>query len=203
MKKNIKWIILAILVIVFAFITYAVVTGKSADFDMNVYKAVTRVTNPALDKIFKVITFFGSVIGIVVFVVAVLIFMKDKKKALWIAGGTAGATILNNIVKFIVRRGRPAEPLFRILVIEKSYSFPSGHTMGSVGFYGMIMFFILRSNLEKSKKIIYSTLLILLVLAVMISRLYLGAHFATDVIGGAVAASAFLIVFTHFIKRKN
>jgi membrane-associated phospholipid phosphatase len=37
----------------------------------------------------------------------------------------------------------------------------------------------------------------------MISRLYLGAHFATDVIGGAVAASAFLIVFTHFIKRKN
>ena len=203
MKKNIKWIILAILVIVFAFITYAVVTGKSADFDMNVYKAVTRVTNPALDKIFKVITFFGSVIGIVVFVVAVLIFMKDKKKALWIAGGTAGATILNNIVKFIVRRGRPAEPLFRILVIEKSYSFPSGHTMGSVGFYGMIMFFILRSNLEKSKKIIYSTLLTLLVLAVMISRLYLGAHFATDVIGGAVAASAFLIVFTHFVKRKN
>ena len=75
--------------------------------------------------------------------------------------------------------------------------------MGSVGFYGMLIFFIWRSNLEKSKKIIFTTLLTLLILAVMVSRIYLGAHFASDVVAGAIVASAFLIVFTHFIKRKN
>lgn len=203
MKKNIKWIIFAILLVLFGIITYAVVTGKIEGFDRNIYNIVTKYTNPTLDTIYKIITFFGSVIGIVVFVLAVLIFMKDKKKALWIAGGAAGATVVNNLIKFAVRRGRPAEPLFRILVIEKSYSFPSGHTMGSVGFYGMLIFFIWRSNLEKSKKIIFTTLLTLLILAVMVSRIYLGAHFASDVVAGAIVASAFLIVFTHFIKRKN
>ncbi len=202
MKKNIKWIILAILIIIFGLMTYGVVTGKIANFDKSVYDIITKVTNPTLDQIYKVITFFGSVIGIVAFVLAVLIFMKDKKKAFWIAGGAAGATVVNNIIKFAVRRARPAEPVFRRLVEEKSYSYPSGHTMGSIGFYGMIMFFIWRSNLEKSKKIIYSVLLTLLIIAVMVSRIYLGAHFASDVLAGAVAAIAFLIVFTHFIKRK-
>lgn len=203
MKKNIKWIVLAILLVIFGVMTYAVVTGEISNFDRSIYDIVTKVTNPTLDRIYKIITFFGSVIGIVAFVLAVVIFMKDKKKAFWIAGGAAGATIVNNIIKFSVRRGRPAEPLFRILVVEKSYSFPSGHTMGSVGFYGMIMFFIWRSNLEKSKKIVYSTLLTLLIAAVMVSRIYLGAHFASDVLAGAVAATAFLIVYTSFIKRGN
>lgn len=203
MKKNIKWIILAILLIIFGFITYAVVTGKTANFDKSVYDAITKVSNPTLNTIYKIITFFGSVIGIILFVVLTLIFMKNKKNALWIAGGTAGATILNNAIKFSVRRARPALPLYNPLVVEKSFSFPSGHTMGSVGFYGMLMFFIWRSNLEKSKKIIFSVLLTLLIAAVMVSRLYLAAHFASDVIAGAVAASAFLIVFTSFIKNKK
>ncbi len=72
--------------------------------------------------------------------------------------------------------------------------------MGSIGFYGMIMFFIIRSNLNKKMKIIYSSLLTILMIAIMVSRLYLAAHFATDVLAGAVAAVAFLIVFTHFKK---
>lgn len=200
MKKYLKWIIFAILVVVFAGITYCVVSGKSAGFDESVYKAITKVSNPALDNTFKFITFFGSTIGIIVLCVATLIFMKNKKHALWIIGGTGGVTILNNIIKFSVRRARPAEPVFRKLVEEKSYSFPSGHTMGSIGFYGMIMFFIIRSNLNKKMKIIYSSLLTILMIAIMVSRLYLAAHFATDVLAGAVAAVAFLIVFTHFKK---
>lgn len=203
MKKNIKWIILAILLIVFSLITYAVVTGKTASFDKSVYDTITKVSNPTLDTIYKIITFFGSVIGIVLFVVVTLIFMKNKKNALWIAGGTAGATILNNIIKFSVRRARPALPLYNPLVVEKSFSFPSGHTMGSVGFYGMLIYFVWHSNLDKTKKIIFTTLLTLLIVAVMVSRLYLAAHFASDVLAGAVAAGAFLIVFTSFIKKKN
>lgn len=201
MKKYLKWIILAILVVIFAGITFAVVTGKSANFDKSVYDAITKVSNPALDNTYKFITFFGSTIGIIVLAVATLIFMKNKKHALWVIGGTAGVTILNNIIKYSVRRARPAEPLFKKLVEEKTYSFPSGHTMGSIGFYGMLMFFILRSNLSKKWKITLSTLLTILVIAIMVSRLYLAAHFATDVLAGAVAAVAFLIVYTHFIKK--
>lgn len=200
MKKNIKWIILALLLVIFGVITYAVVSGKITGFDNKVYSIVTKITNPALDTIHKIITFFGSVVGIIVFAIAILIFMKDKKKALWIDGGTALATVLNNIVKFSVRRERP---LVRRLVEEHSYSFPSGHTMGAVGFYGMMIFFIWRSSIDKTKKIVYTSLLTLLIIAIMVSRIYLGAHFASDVLGGAVLASAFLIVYTSFIKKKN
>lgn len=202
MKKNIKWIILAVLITVFAGITYGVISGKIAGFDKKIYDIVTKVSNTGLDNIYKIITFFGSVVGIIVLALATLIFMKNKKNAFWIIGGTAGATILNNIIKFSVRRSRPAEPLFKKLVEEKSYSFPSGHTMGAIGFYGMIMFFIIHSNLSKKSKIIYSILLTVLMAAIMVSRIYLGAHFASDVLAGAVAASAFLIVYTHFIKCK-
>lgn len=201
MKKYIKWIVLAILVAIFAVITYEVVNGKTASFDKNVYDAITKFSNPALDNTYKIITFFGSTVGIVALCVITLIIMKNKKHAFWIIGGTAGVTILNNIIKFSVRRARPAEPLFKKLVEEKSYSFPSGHTMGSIGFYGMVMFFIIRSNLSKKMKIIYSTLLTILMIAIMVSRLYIAAHFATDVLAGAVAAVAFLIAFTHFIKK--
>ena len=200
MKKNIKWIIFTILLVMFGIITYAVVSEKIGGFDSRIYDVVTKVTNPFLDNMHKVITFFGSVAGIIIFAIAVLIFMKDKKKAFWIVGGTASATILNNIVKFAVKRERP---LVRRLVEEHSYSFPSGHTMGAVGFYGMMIFFIWRSNLEKSKKIIYTALLTLLIIAIMVSRIYLGAHFASDVLAGAVLASAFLIIYTSFIKKNN
>ena len=200
MKKNMKWIIFGVLVVIFGIFVYAVTTNKIVGFDNAIYKIVTTFTNPVLDNLYKVVTFFGSVAGIIIFGLALLIFMKDKKMALWIVGGTAGSTILNNIIKFIVRRERP---LVRRLVEEKSFSFPSGHTMGSVAFYGMIIFFILHSNLSKNKKIIYSSIFTLLTIAIMVSRIYLGAHFASDVCAGAVAALAFLIVFTSFIKTKK
>lgn len=198
-KTCIKWVIFAILVAVFGVIAYAVISGKISGFDTSVYKVVTHFTNPVLDNLYKIITFFGSVVGIIVFAVLVLIFMKNKKKALWIVGGTAGATILNNIIKFAVRRERP---LVRRLVEEKSFSFPSGHTMGAVGFYGMMIFFIWKSGLKKSLKILYTCLLTLLIVAIMVSRIYLGAHFASDVLAGALIGTAFLIVYTSFYGKK-
>ena len=201
MKKNFKWIVCAILVVLFGVIWYAVATGKIVGFDNKVYELVTKVTNPTLDNMYKIITFFGSVVGIISFgilTLVVLFVMKKKNMAFWILGGAAGATVLNNIIKFIVRRERP---LVRRLVEEKSFSFPSGHTMGSVGFYGMIIFFIWRSNMSKAKKIVWTAILTALIIAIMVSRVYLGAHFASDVCAGALVATAFLIVYTHFKKR--
>ena len=92
-------------------------------------------------------------------------------------------------------------PLVRKLVEETSFSFPSGHTTAAVSLYGIILFFIIKSNLAKNKKIIYSTGLIMLIFFIGVSRIYLGAHFASDVIGATVISIAFLILYTAIIER--
>lgn len=202
MKKILKWIIAGIMLIAFSVIMFLVVNNKIEPFDTTIYNIVTYWTNPFLDNLFKVFTFFGSVVFIVGFCVAALIlmiWMKDKKRNGLVVASAAIVTIINNIIKVAVKRERP---LVRRLAEESSYSFPSGHTMGSVALYGIIIFYICKSNLSKGLKILFTILLSLLTLGIMVSRIYLGVHFASDVIAGALASIAFLIVFTNIIKEK-
>ena len=127
-----------------------------------------------------------------------LITIKDKKKAIIICGCLIISILLNIGIKNIFMRERP---LVRKLVEETSFSFPSGHTTAAVSLYGIVLFFIIKSNLAKNKKIIYSTGLIMLIFFIGVSRIYLGAHFASDVIGATVISIAFLILYTAIIER--
>lgn len=202
MKKYMKWGSATIMLVVFFIIMYLVVNNKIESFDNAVYSVVTHWSNPALDNLYKVFTFFGSVAFVVSFCIialVIIIWTKDKRN-IFIVASAAIATIINNIIKFIVRRERP---LVRRLVEEHSYSFPSGHTMGAVALYGIIIFFICKSKMSKAKKVLFSVLLGVLVLGIMVSRIYLGAHFASDILAGVLASLVFLIVFTHLMEKAH
>ena len=108
--------------------------------------------------------------------------------------------IINRLLKFIIRRPRPQA---FVLVIENGYSFPSAHAMIGFAFYGFIIYLIMKSKKNKKEKIIYSTLLSLLILVVGISRIYLGVHYASDVIGGFLIALLYLVIFIKYIYKKN
>ena len=73
--------------------------------------------------------------------------------------------------------------------------------MASFGFYGFFIYLIYKSNLNKKIKILLITILSLLILMKGLSRLYLGVHYATDVIAGFIVSLIILIIFTSFIKK--
>jgi membrane-associated phospholipid phosphatase len=121
-----------------------------------------------------------NLVVISIIISIILFFAKVKKDALFfsllmILGG--GAIYL---VKDIVARVRPEN----MLVPESGYSFPSGHALISVIFFGFFIYLTWKNVKNKPLKISLLTLLIILIVFTGISRLILGVHWASDVIGG-------------------
>ena len=107
-------------------------------------------------------------------------------------------TLVNQIVKHIVRRPRPS--VLR-LVEESGYSFPSGHSMVSVALYGIIVYTIYKNVKNKYVKWISIVLLSLLVLLIGFSRIYVGVHYFTDVVGGFTLGLVVLIIYVDIYDK--
>ncbi len=201
--KN-KRILLAILLsILFIILSILVALDKTVAFDNYVYHLVTIKMSDFLTNLNHFFTFLGSTIFIVFLSIVLVIFFFIKKKkncSFIIALVIILSTIVNNVVKIIIRRKRPT---VLALVVEKSFSFPSGHTMASVSLYGILIYLVSKSNLNKKIKVSLITFLILIPLLVALSRIYLGAHFATDVIGAMLLSSILLLLECHYIDKKG
>ena len=87
------------------------------------------------------------------------------------------------------------------MVMEKSYSFPSGHAMISVLFFGSIIYLVNKHNLKYKKLITFS--LSTFILLIGISRIYLGVHYLTDVVGGYLLGFIVLFLIIHLFERKK
>ena len=154
-----------------------------------------------MTNIMKFITFFGSTKFIIfLMILFLLISIRIKKIPIIINVIILGEVLLNNIVKIIVRRDRPK---LINLVEEKTFSFPSGHTMVSVVLYGFLIYLINKSKINNKLKCLLISLLSILILLIMISRIYLGAHYFSDVLAGLSLALAYLLIIINFIERKK
>lgn len=125
---------------------------------------------------------------------------KDSKTAYWFIFNVAlGAGLLNQLVKFLFQRTRPT---IEHLILQDGYSFPSGHSMASLIFYGGIAFLIIQFTHKKWIKWVVGLLATLIIIIVGISRIYLGVHFPSDVIGGFCLAGSWLSLSTAFYSTK-
>ena len=124
--------------------------------------------------------------------------MQNKKIGICIYANLFLSGALNQILKRIVQRPRPTE--FR-LIDESGYSFPSGHSMAAMSFYGFLIYITFNSNLNSKYKWGITIILSLLILLIGISRIYLGVHYASDVIAGFCISVSYLIIFTKIIKK--
>jgi len=109
----------------------------------------------------------------------------------------AGTEFTVEILKLTVHRARPIGGAF----LEHSYSFPSGHSAISVALYGFLAFALWNHTKSKLLKIALIVLTTLLILSIGFSRIYLGAHYPTDVIGGYLCGALFLWIATHLPKH--
>ena len=200
--KNRKWLILGLLVL-FIILTILVKTNLIEAFDNYFYNLVTFKVNNSFTKIYKVITFLGStefIISLCAIFLVLFIILKKKNIGITITIVLIISTLVNNLLKIILMRERPEVIAF---VTEHSYSFPSGHTMASVSMYGILLYFVLKSSMNNMLKIGLSSVLTILPILVALSRVYLGAHFMSDVLGAFIVSIILLLIETYYIEKRK
>lgn len=204
--KNKKYYIPFTLLVLFIINSILVINNKYVSIDDSVHNFVMKFYSEMTTKFMKIFTFLGStpfITLLCVLVFVILLYKKQKEYAYKCAGILVISTLINNIVKVIVRRPRPEY----ITVVENTFSYPSGHTMASVTLYGFLIYFILKSKISKTYKIVFSIILGIIPLLVGISRIYLGAHYFSDVFGGALLSIMLLssidIIYDKTLNRKK
>lgn len=196
LKKNYLLFIIIICLVITGFILEDIYEKEILEFDKLAF-SLFKIRTPLLTKIFLIITSLGS--PYVLIVLTLLSFLlKDKKLSFIITGNLGLITIINQALKFIIKRPRPSD-LF--LVVETGYSFPSGHSMVSLSFYGLLIYFIYKYFKNKKLKIFLITLLSLIIVIIGVSRVYLGVHFVSDVVSGFLLSLSYLIIFIKVINK--
>lgn len=191
--KNLKWIILFICLIGFLALTEDVFNKEIMDGDIIGYKLISKfLISDFTIPIAKFITNFGGAIFLIVLTIILLISIKNKKIGLSIFSNLAIITILNQLLKRILQRSRPTE--YRIIE-ETGYSFPSGHSMISMAFYGYLIYLIYKYVENKYVKWILISLLSVLICLIGVSRIYLGVHYTSDVLGGFLISISYLVIY--------
>ena len=164
-------------------------------FDAYVHALVVPLQNPAWANAVLVFTNFGSVAGIIAGVIVVMCVYRhrpDVVARLFIA--LVGTIVSGEFVKELVHRARP-ETLPWLQPILNSYSYPSGHSDGSIVFYGFLAVLLYMHTRSRFRKVFAILLPSILILLIGISRLVLNYHYATDVLGGYLLG-AFWLTFS-------
>lgn len=198
-KKNYISIIFCICVVIFLAIAEDVYENEIMKIDVLAYSFfVENLRTPSLTHFMTFITSFGNIPALLLIVIASIIFLKDKKISLCIIANLFLITLINQGLKFLVQRPRPEG--YR-LIMESGYSFPSGHSMVSVAFFGFFIYLVCKYVENNKRRYLFYILLITLILLICVSRIYLGVHYASDVVAGALISVAYLLVFIKFIDK--
>ena len=198
-SKNIKWIILFICILITVLIAEDVMEKEIMEIDTIGYKIMSEhIISEEVTPIAKVITEFGGAIFLITLSIILLIVIKNKKIGILIWINLVISTIINQVLKNIIQRPRPTE--FRI-INQNGYSFPSGHSMASMTFYGFLIYLIYKKVKNKYLKWTLISLLSILIILVGASRVYLGVHYTSDVIAGILISISYLIMFTSIAKK--
>lgn len=151
------------------------------------------LASPALDTVMGIFTAIGStqvVVPLVVVAMAFLLWRRHAREALFLIVSIGGSVLLNESLKLIVHRPRPQLAWAHV---QPEYSFPSGHSMNSLVFYvaAALIVWVLWG-----RRAGVTSVALAVVVAVLVgtSRIYLGYHYFTDVVGGFLAGAAWLII---------
>ncbi len=197
-KKNARWIIILISMILFFAIIEDVLYNEIWKFDEEIYEIISKIISFPVTVVFKIITNLGGAIGIISITILILVFEKSKNIKYYTVLNLFIITLANQILKFIIGRPRPVE---HRIIDQSGYSFPSGHSMVSMAFYGFLMYVIYKNVENRKLKLTLCIALAILILLIGISRIYLGVHYASDVIAGFCLSVSYLMAYTKLIGK--
>jgi undecaprenyl-diphosphatase len=195
MNKRQIWLIIIPLVL-FAALAVCVQSGLTASVESWAYQEAVQPMSPTLTSICKLLSDLGNKYSITVFCLLLVLIPKARRTiALPVCATMVISPLLNQGLKAIFTRERPD---ILQLVSESSYSFPSGHAMNNAALYILLILLIFKYVRNKPLKYSSSALCLTLMILIGASRVYLGVHYAGDIVGGwlfgcAVAVAVYLI----------
>ncbi|WP_158231861.1 MULTISPECIES: phosphatase PAP2 family protein [unclassified Sporosarcina] len=195
------WIICILFTGFFAYIARSIHLQTISSFDEPIIDFVQSAESPGLTSIMKLFTTIGSTTSVVLLAIltlGVLLWKKHRAQAVLFAIVLAGTGILNQVLKFIFKRERPD---FNRLIDIGGYSFPSGHTMMAFSLYTILTYILWRNVKNTGSQVVIIILAAMMIVMIAVSRIYLGVHFPSDIVGGVLASSVWLFASIAFYQR--
>ena len=202
MKSRLKnYIIISLFA--FILIATAVLFKATMKEDLLLYYLLISIKNNILLSVATLLSFLGSIKGLIVVSFFLVFILKSNKQRIFLFLDLIGSGLIINITKNIFLRERPI--IGQNLLAD--YSFPSGHTFIAISFYGFLLYLVMKDKKVSYKKLKEGVLLFLII-TIPLSRLILGVHYLTDVLGGITLGLAylfFLIIMyeSNFLKDKE
>lgn len=198
LKIDSSLIFFIILVIIFILWSILVLRGNLRSLDDQVFSLIHHIHYGYLTSFFKVITYLGSAVVLGGIVLFVLIFAHNKFIGISMGINLFLVSMLNLLLKNIFLIPRPDTIT---LIEEHGFSYPSGHAMVSLAFYGFAIYLINTKMKASIMKKIIMGLLVLFIILVGFSRIYLGVHHFSDIIGGYIISLAYLILYIKLDRK--
>lgn len=211
-KKKVAGISLGLVVVVlcffaclalFLFIADEMVLENENSLDFWAFKELAHITSEATTKLMVAITFFGSSYFLLpAYSILVLFFLFKKNRRLSINISAIGitSTIILFSLKYIFHRHRPADPLVQNV---NGFSFPSGHSFSSFTFFGLLIYILWNTKMNKPLRWVLSVFFFLCALSIAFSRVYLHVHYASDVVAGFCLCIMWLLLSFWGLQKFN
>ncbi len=197
LRSNRKVVLFVVAVVLFLAVLENMLAGDILRLDYYAYRIfVVHMRRTWLTPIMQSISELALPAVLMVMLLAVQAFAPGRRPGLCAAFNLVGVVLLNQAFKFVVQRPRPEG--FR-LIAESGYSFPSGHSMVAMAFYGLLAWMAWRYERDPIVRRVGVAGFALVVALVGISRIYLGVHYASDVIAGFCLSAAWLALYTTVV----
>ena len=179
---------------IFIELTDTLSTETLAAYDKTITDKVLSYRSPTLTNYFVAVTHIGDAYGYLIVLIldtiVSLVVFKRRKYVIQITVVLFLSTLSNVILKRAINRARPE---IEHLVTVETLSYPSGHAMAAMAFYGFLIYLFYKFNMHLLIKITAMVLFTLLIISIGISRIYLGVHFPSDIAGGFIAGAIWVI----------
>lgn len=188
----------------FAFVGIAqmIFKDKKEYFDQRAFNFLSARVSDINTDVMQVFTFLGThtfLIPANLMLAAYFLFIKKHRwYSLNVPVVAISSLVLMFLLKLIFHRNRPLMPL---LEAAKGYSFPSGHALMSITFYGLIIYLVWKNEKNKLIRWMLSFLLVFLIISIGLSRVYLRVHYASDVLAGFSVGLMWLVISLWILKK--
>jgi membrane-associated phospholipid phosphatase len=188
----------------FIYLASLLITNKVQEFDERVLEWMDTIRTPAMDIFMKGFTALGNpqtVVIPILMIVGYFLFLKPHRwYAIKIPAVALGSYLLNRFLKYWFNRPRPSEE-DRMVDVLYDLSFPSGHAMFALAFYGLLIHIVWKFTQNHTLRWWLTALIILTIFLIGISRVYLKVHYLTDVLAGFAAGFLWLVICLFLIRR--
>ncbi|MFC5647599.1 phosphatase PAP2 family protein [Paenibacillus solisilvae] len=175
-------------------------------FDASVTRYIQGKESVEWTRVMKIFTDIGSGVPVVIITIISMTFihyiLHHRRELVLFITVLVGSEILNVVLKAIFHRERPT---VHRLISESGFGFPSGHSMGAFSLYGALVFLLWKHIPVLWGRTLLILISVTLILAIGISRIYLGVHYPSDVFAGYLASGFWLMtsisVYQRFMER--